>query len=360
MKIFAGAGESSGDRILASLLHGLRGPFPDAEVRGFGGPLSRAQGLESAFPMEKMAVNGVGDVLRHGMFLASSYLRLKRMLRDFRPDLVLLVDYPGMNVGLARHALRLGHRVHYVAPPQLWAYRDAEARAARLRRSLSGASLQVLFPFEEEPYSSWAGSLCQGHFFTLHTERESSRGRLLLCPGSRSQIVRRNLSLWLDHLSKSGWTGGIDVLTPEFLVAEVKACIRNHTQNRRDIAVLTDPVEAFSRAASAIAFPGTMTLELFLRRIPTRVWAVLDSLTLWSGRRKLRHDFTALPNLLLDREIFPEWVGTARDFLRAPPLLTGAFDGEPPGIADLVAMDEKMGSPEGVAVGVHACLELLP
>jgi lipid-A-disaccharide synthase len=360
MKIFAGAGESSGDRILAALLHGLRGPFPDLEIRGFGGPLSQAQGLDSFLPLEKMAVSGVGDVLRRGFFLAASYLRLRRALRDFRPDLVLLVDYPGMNIGLARRALSLGYRVHYVAPPQLWAYRNAEARVRRLKRSLKGASLQVLFPFEAEPYASWASSLCQGHFFALPGSPslldDSDEKRLLLCPGSRSHIVKRNLSLWLDHLSHSEWTGGIDILTPQFLVSEVRAQI----QNRFGIVVLTDPAQAFSRAASAIAFPGTMTLELFLRRIPTHVWAVLDPLTLWSGRRTLRYGLIALPNLLLGKQIFLEWVGTARDFVQAPPPLPESFQGEPLTLEDMVAMDEKMGSPEGVATGVHACLELLP
>jgi len=381
MKVFAGAGESSGDRILAALLHGLRGPFPDMEVRGFGGPLSRMQGLNSLFPMEKMAVNGVGDVLQRGAFLASAYVRLRKLLRDFRPDLVLLADYPGMNVGLARHALALGHRVHFVAPPQLWAYRDAEARVQRLKRSLKGASLQVLFPFEEEAYSSFGGPLCQGHFFaqsagqagqesfshentlpvlpTPSTKPQETRNRLLLCPGSRAAIVRRNLSLWLDHLSTSDGALDVDILTPEFLVSQVKEIIRD----RFGIVVLTSPEKAFSRAACAIAFPGTMTLELFLRRIPTKVWAVLDPLTLWSGRRKLHPGFIALPNILLGRAAFPEWVGMARDFARTPPPLAlsgDAFLGEPVAVEDLVALDEKMGSPEGVAVGVHACLELLP
>src|SRR5450631_2846856 len=98
MKVFAGAGEPSGDRILALLLQGIRLHIPNLEVCGFGGPLSGAQGLESRVPMKRLAVSGIGDVLRRGVFLLGVYVRLKRTLRNFQPDLVLLVDYPGMNL----------------------------------------------------------------------------------------------------------------------------------------------------------------------------------------------------------------------------------------------------------------------
>jgi lipid-A-disaccharide synthase len=312
--------------------------------------------LQSALPFESLAVNGVGDVLRNGIHLARAYLHLKRQLRNFRPDLVLLVDYPGMNAGLARTALRLGYRVHYVAPPQLWAYRHPEGRLRKLQRALSGASLQVLFPFEAGRYESWTTRLCQGHFFSPPAPKPPDGNRLLLCPGSRRGIVLRNLPLWWRRLSDAGWRDGVDVLTPEFLVSEVKAIIKN----KPEVSVFTDSAQAFSRAASAIAFPGTMTLELFLARIPARAWAVLDPLTLWAGRRKMRNRFTALPNLLLDREIFPEWVGTADAFRKNPPPWPDSVINWPSvSNADVMSIQEKMGSPDGVKTGVRACLELL-
>ncbi len=360
MKIFVGAGEASGDRILASLLQGLRSRFSDLEITGFGGPLSLAQGLQSMGPIEHLAVNGVGDLFRHGISLAQSYFHFKRALRMFKPDLVLLVDYPGMNVGLVREALRLGYPVHYVAPPQLWAYRNLQSRLLRLRRALRGASLQVLFPFEKQCYTPWVTKLCQGHFFSPPSISPPTGNRLLLCPGSRREVVRRNLPLWLKRLSD--WPGGIDILTPEFLARDLEKIILKNPPvvvpvETPRIEVLTDPSKAFSRASVAISFPGTMTMDLVLHRIPTSVWAVLDPLTLWAGRRKLWSEFTALPNLLLEREIFPEWVGTKRDFKRNPPPLLSTLP--PVSNVDLAAIEEKMGSSSGMETGVKACLELL-
>ena len=364
MRVFAGAGEASGDRILAALLKGLRAHFPDLEASGFGGPLSETQGLKSLLPIQQLAVSGVGDVFRRGVFLTSAYLRLKKALREFQPDLVLQVDYPGMNVGLVRYAKRLGLRVHYVAPPQLWAYRNPGPRLHRLRRSLNGVSLQVLFPFELKFYEPWATRLCQGHFFSAPSGSPPFGDRLLLCPGSRREVLRRNLPLWLQQVSD--WKNGIDILTPKYLVKDVEVAVAEWSAGLRlrsatgglyrGPAILADSEEAFSRAASAISFPGTMTLELFLHRIPTSVWAVLDPLTLWMGRRKLRNRFTALPNLLLDKEVFPEWVGTAKNFKRQPPILQNASDISD---EDRIAIQKKMGLFNGVETGVQACLELL-
>jgi lipid-A-disaccharide synthase len=215
MRVFVGAGEHSGDRILAALLRELRSRIPNLELRGFGGPLCAAQGLRSLLPFQSLAVNGVGDVLRAAPFLAAGFFRLRRALGRFRPDLVLLADYPGMNVGLARSALRRGLPVHYLAPPQLWAYRRPEKRAGRLRRALGGASLQVLFPFERDCYAPWATRLCTGHFFAPSPEDPAQSAKLLLCPGSRAPVLRRNLPLWLRRLREAGFAGDLNVLVPE-------------------------------------------------------------------------------------------------------------------------------------------------
>ncbi|HEX2613295.1 MAG TPA: hypothetical protein VHO02_06865, partial [Fibrobacteria bacterium] len=277
MRLFVCAGEASGDRILAALLAGLRARVPGLEVRGAFGPLSKAdaslEGVESVFPLRGLAVNGIADVLRAGPSLWRARARLLRELRTFRPDRVLLVDYPGMNVPLARAARSLGIPVHYVAPPQLWAYRDPSARLRRLRAALEGVSLQVLFPFEADAYAHWIPAIRQGHFFAAHVPPgDTARaGRLLLCPGSRLGVLRRNLPPWLARLRAAGYPAeSLDVLVPEFLVDEARAICDDSS------TILTDRDAAFARAGAAIAFPGTITLELLLRRVPTRVWAVLD------------------------------------------------------------------------------------
>jgi lipid-A-disaccharide synthase len=387
LRVFAGAGEASGDRILAALLRGLREARGDTgiEARGFGGPLSEAQGLHSLYPLRDLAVNGFFDVIRRGVFLARAYARLRRALVDFSPDLVLLVDYPGMNLGLARLALRRGIPVHFVAPPQLWAYRKSsvpgapQARLRRLRATLEDpsfprASLQFLFPFEAGPYAPWTGRTCQGHFFPEPAFDPARGTRLLLCPGSRRGVVARNLPLWLANVRAFfGTLEGVDVLVPEFLREEARRLCGTRAQANepgaddwKGPAILTDRDQAFARAGAAIAFPGTVTLELFLHRIPTRAWAVVDSLTLHLGRKRLRGPHLTLPNVLAGREVLPEWVGTVTDFTRNPPRLPSTiaeWNAPHPGLnaTDAVApVWAAMGSDRGVEEGVKACLEIIP
>jgi lipid-A-disaccharide synthase len=304
-------------------------------------------------------VNGLFDVLRRTFFLARAYARLRRALAAFRPDLVLLVDYPGMNLGLARAALKRGVPVHFVAPPQLWAYRAPGTRRQRLRRDLKGASLQFLFPFEADSYAPWAVPVSQGHFFPEPAFDPPRGTRLLLCPGSRAGVMTRNLPLWLGRVRAFfGTLQGVDVLVPEFLGEEARRLCGE------DAEVLTDRDQAFARAGAAIAFPGTITLELFLRRIPTRAWAIVDPLTLWMGRRKLRGPPLSLPNVLAGvrgkQEILPEWVGTVTDFKRNPPGIperVGDWSGADPADA-AAAVWAAMGSNQGVKKGVEACLAL--
>lgn len=365
LRIFIGAGEASGDRIAAEVLKALRARVDALTLAGFGGPLCAAEGLQSSISLHDLAVNGVSDVLRRAVFLMRIRARFLRELEAFRPDVVLLVDYPGMNVSLARRARALGIPVHYIAPPQLWAYKNPARRLARLRRTLQDVSLQTLFPFEAASYPAWNTPITQGHFFPLPAfEAAHERGgtRLLLCPGSRRGVLRRNLPLWLARVKAFfGTLEGVDVLVPEYLEDETRAlcAIAGKTAPEDASAtptIITDPAQAFARAGAAIAFPGTVTLELLLQRIPLRVWAVLDPLTLWAGRRALRGPWLALPSAIAGKMLFSEWVGMRADFRRAPPEIPEArADWNPAATAEAVAaVWTLMGSAEGAATAAEA------
>lgn len=345
-----GAGEASGDRILASILRDLRSrPEVAASLTlaGFGGPLAAREGLTSRLSLRDLAVNGIGDVLRRGAFLWRTRAQLLRDLKDFKPDAVLLVDYPGMNIPLARAARRAGIPVLYIAPPQLWAYKNPARRLGRLRRNLKGVTLQVLFPFEADSYPHWNPPLVTGHFFeqpSFESALERGGTRLLLCPGSRRGVLRRNLPLWLTRVREFfGTLDGVEVLVPDYLVDDARTICTavggggtvgvTHASPLHNVTITTDRDAAFARAGAAIAFPGTVTLELFLARIPTRVWGVIDPITHAVARRALRGPHIALPNVIAARAgatvphaVIPEWLGTAADFRSTPPEIPARHD----------------------------------
>ncbi|HLP40250.1 MAG TPA: hypothetical protein VK465_01975, partial [Fibrobacteria bacterium] len=221
MNLFVSAGEVSGDRILAAVLAALRERVPDLKVRGLGGEASARQGLQPLLPLRRTAVSGLGDVLARAGFLA----RMRRVAFEClesreagRPDLALLVDYPGLNLRLAARARALGVPVYYIAPPQAWLYKDAAGKAARARRFLAGCVVHALFPFERDTFFAGAERVVRGHFLEAAAESEGGGlrkpagygegGLLLLCPGSREGALRRNLPAWLRALAGAGLLPG--------------------------------------------------------------------------------------------------------------------------------------------------------
>jgi len=143
LRVFVSAGEASGDAILGKVLARLRAEAPGLELAGLGGPGAEAQGLRPLFPISRTAFSGAGDALARAPFALRLWFAAARKLREFRPDLVLLVDYPGLNLRLARLARGLGIPVHFIAPPQAWALPAArktieDPRTAAKERRRSG------------------------------------------------------------------------------------------------------------------------------------------------------------------------------------------------------------------------------
>jgi lipid-A-disaccharide synthase len=334
-RLFVSAGEASGDKWLAQTLQELRRQLPPEvrlEVAGLGGPRSEAQGLVSSAPLTSLAVNGIADVVRQAPRLLFAYAQALRAWKRLRPDAVLLVDYPGMNRHFWERAQKENLPVLVLAPPQLWSRQPDPRRLARWRRLAQDASIQVLFPFEADDWLSFGARVRQGHGFFNEPPRyhptppSESEPVLLLCPGSRPAAMRRNLAAWLkawrgerDSLTESGRTGKpetLGVLVPEALRRQA---LQLATPYGSAIQVFSDLDQARlgSSSVEAICFPGTMTLELALAGIPFAALGLIDRWTWRWARRRVRVDHVALPNILLHRRLFPEWVGPPSDFALA-------------------------------------------
>jgi lipid-A-disaccharide synthase len=359
VRVFVSAGEASGDRILGATLARLRAEIP-LELCGLGGPEAEAQGLVPLFPIKRTAFSGAWDVARNLPFAARMDAAARAALRRFRPDLALLVDYPGLNLRLARAARALGVPVHFIAPPQAWAYRDRERKLRRARRSLDGCSLQPLYAFEAADWEGTALRAVSGHFQDTVIPRLPGSGMVAVCPGSRLPVLRRALPVFLRLLRAADPSPGAPaaVIAPPFLAAEARAIVRRH--GRPGITVRTDAYAAMSEAARALAFPGTITLELARRRVPTVVMAPLDPLTYALGRRLLASRALALPNLIAGEAIFPEWAGTrpeAAVFRALWESLPAADD--PDWNRRLDRLEARLGPGDGAGVAARACLDLL-
>ncbi len=147
-RIFLSAGEASGEHYGASLIPAIRQLVPDAEFFGLGGQRMEALGFRRIVRAEDVAVMGITEVILHMPRIYGEYRKLKASILRERPDLAILIDFPDVNLSLARHLKRAGVPVLYFVSPQLWAWKKYRIRD--VQRYVD--RMLVIFPFEEQFY----------------------------------------------------------------------------------------------------------------------------------------------------------------------------------------------------------------
>ncbi len=313
MKIHIVAGEASGDVLGARLIAAIRAREPAAVFSGIGGERMAKQGFPSLFPIGELAVMGLLEVLPSLRRLAR---RLEEAVEDVaarRPDLLVTIDSPGFTLRLAaRVKARLGIPVvHYVAP-QVWAWRPGrvEHLARRVDRILA------LLPFEA-PLFEAAGIPVA---FVGHPVLENARGcgarlgvpaakrPLLVMPGSRLGEVGRLLPVFEAALRRLP----ADVQPVIALAGPVEDAVRARTAAwpappllLRDAGAKRD---AMAGCAAGLIKSGTSSLECAAAGLPHVVAYRVNPVTAFLVRRMVRVRFASLVNLLLDREVVPEFI----------------------------------------------------
>ncbi|HVF65388.1 MAG TPA: lipid-A-disaccharide synthase [Casimicrobiaceae bacterium] len=317
------AGEASGDALGATLIRAMRRRHPHVRFAGIAGPRMQAEGCESWYPLEQLAVRGLVEVLRHIPELWRLRRGLyKRLLRE-RVPLFIGVDAPDFNLGLEAKLKRRGVRTVHFVSPQVWAWR-AE-RIAGIGRATH--RVLALFPFETGLYDearvpvTYVGHPLAASAATAATRREM-RGRFLLrpatpvfalLPGSRlseidmhAETVLRTAALIHDARPDA-----------QFLVPLVTRATRERFDEfryRLDLAALPISMlyghaeEALRVADVALVSSGTATLQAALARCPHVIFYRVTRLTAWILRRKLTLPWVGLPNVLAGRFIVPEFL----------------------------------------------------
>jgi lipid-A-disaccharide synthase len=324
MRVFFSVGEPSGDLHASKLIRALQSRCPEAEFFGFGGTLMQNAGCRLIFRLTDLAVMGILPVIP----LLWKFIRLARAARRYliqhRPDVVVLVDFPGFNWWIARAAKREGIPVYYYLPPQLWSW--APWRIRKMRRLVD--YVLCCLPFEAEWYRrhGMAAELVGHPFFDEVREhpldesfvRAHASGpdepprTVAILPGSRRHEVSCNFPVQMRVME------ALQRLVPDvrFLVACYKEPQRRMCEEmlRRFGRVL--PVELhvgrtseiIAAADAALMVSGSVSLELMARRTPAVVIYRVARLTYWIGWLLVTCRFASLPNLIAGREILPEFI----------------------------------------------------
>jgi len=322
LRIGVVAGEASGDLLGAGLIGALRARHPEAQIQGICGPRMLDAGCLSHYPMERLSVMGLFEVVGRLPELVRQRRALARTLRAWRPHVFVGVDSPDYNLGLEGRLKAAGiPTVHYVSP-SVWAWRQY-----RLGKIAAVTDLVLaLFPFEADFYRRHRIPVeFVGHpladAVTLETDRGAARMGLgiaaegevvALLPGSRGSEVGR---LAEPMLGAAQWLlqrrPGLRFVVP--LVSTATRRLFRDALGRVGGSLPLTEVEGRSREAMAasdvvLLASGTATLEAMLIRRPMVVTYRVTPMTAWVARRLVTVQHYAIPNLLAGRNLVPELI----------------------------------------------------
>jgi len=317
LRIALVAGEASGDILGAGLMRALKAQHSAVEFIGVGGPLMQAEGLTSYFPMERLSVMGLVEVLGRLRELLVRRKLLIQTLIEEKPDVFIGIDAPDFTLNIELRLRQAGIKtVHYVSP-SVWAWR--QKRVLKIRE---GCDLMLtLLPFEARFYEEKGVPVrFVGHTLAdtipLHADRAAARAELglpdgplvALMPGSRGGEVGRLGTLFFDAAERlQALKPGVRFVLP-CASPQRRAQIETLLQGRNLPLTLLDGQSHLALAAcdAVLIASGTATLEALLYKRPMVVAYRLAPLTFWILKRMVKSPYISLPNLLAQRLLVPE------------------------------------------------------
>lgn len=317
--IYVIAGELSGDAHGAGLLSVLLRSMPGLTILGAGGPKMRAiagEGLRDW--VEDAAVMGVWEVLKHYRWFQQQFHEMVDEIKKARPQVLLLIDYPGFNLRFAKAVREIlpDTKIVYYISPQVWAWN--RGRIPQMAKMLD--EMMCLFPFEQEIFSS-AGlrTTFVGHPLVdeLEAERQSiqrDENLLGLFPGSREREVSRLFPVMLDAVELLLVDHPSVRFSAPAASAKLAAIMRELVANRGlgDCVVVSDgnSHELMQRAYCGVIASGTATLEAAYFGLPYVLVYKVAWPTYWLGKLLVRIDFIGLVNILAGRGVVKELIQT--------------------------------------------------
>ena len=312
MRYYIIAGEASGDLHGGNLIKALHRQDSTADVRAWGGDHMAAAGATIVKHYRDLAFMGFVEVIRHLRTIFRNIDFCKHDILAYRPDVLVLIDYPGFNLRIAAWAKAQGLKVVYYISPQVWAWK--EGRVAQIKKNVD--KMLVILPFEVPFYKKWDfEAQYVGHplIEVVRQEKEevpvvpiAEKPIIALLPGSRSQEIRQKLPIMLSVVKDfpayqfvvAGAPSQPDALYQEMIGDTPVILLRNQTYN------------LLKQSYAALVTSGTATLETALFGVPQIVCYKGNPVSYWLARKLVKVKYISLVNLIMDREVVKELIQT--------------------------------------------------
>jgi lipid-A-disaccharide synthase len=311
------AGEASGDLHGARLIQALRQRLPDVCISGAGGSAMEAAGAQIVVDIRDLSVMGITAVLLKAPQILRLLSRLKRLLAQRRPDLLVLIDFQDFNLHLAGYAKKIGIPVLFYISPKVWAWRAG--RIHKIKRRVD--HMAVIFPFEKSFYDNHGvPATFVGHPLMDGAPAENAHEQgnpfgknrsVALLPGSRaSEVIRL-----LPEMLKAAHILQQEEPELQFVISRapsIDAALIDHLTQHHGVAqasITDDPVyDIFRHCRLAIVASGTASLEAAIYGIPTIIIYSVSNLTYMLGKLLVRVPHIGLANLIANKRVLPELV----------------------------------------------------
>lgn len=315
MRYFLIAGEASGDLHAAPLISALREKDKNAEFAFLGGDkMKETAGCDPIVHYRDMAYMGFADVIRHLRKINNNFSKARNAIKDFRPDCLILIDYPSFNLRMAKYAKKAGIKVFYYIPPKVWAWK--EWRVKTIKKVVD--KVFAIFPFEVDFYrkhdyeAQYAGNpsvseIDKALINVLPREQFIKKNKLqdkplvALLPGSRLGEIRENLKIMTETMRQFPQYRGV--------VAGAPGVDAEYYKEYTHLPVVFGQTyDLLANARAALVTSGTATLEAALMGTPqVALYQGGGSKMLYDiMKRVLKIPFVTLPNLIAGKEIIPE------------------------------------------------------
>ncbi len=310
MRYYIIAGEASGDLHGSNLITELKKKDASADIRCWGGEKMQATGATLVKHYKELAFMGFLEVIKNLPTILKNIKFCKTDILQFKPNALILIDYPGFNLRIAKWAKEQGIPVIYYISPQVWAWK--ENRVKLIKKCVD--KMLVILPFEKEFYAKWNYEVeYVGHplvevvdeYQVSSIKYQVSGNTIALLPGSRQQEILKKLPIMLevakhfpDYQFVVAKAPGLD----ESFYAELLAPYKNVS------SVVNKTYELLVQSKAALVTSGTATLETALFGVPEVICYKGSAFSYQIAKRLIKIKFIGLVNLIMDKEVVKELI----------------------------------------------------
>lgn len=316
LKLYFIVGEASGDLHAANVMKALREENQNIDFRFWGGDLMSEVAGKPVKHIKELAFMGFVEVLMNLRTILKNITICKEDILAYKPDALVLVDYPGFNLRIAEWAKKQSIKVYYYISPQVWAWK--QSRVHKIKRDVD--HLFAILPFEKDFYAKFGMEVeyvghplldaieqyrsIQQNTDVFHAKHNlDERPIIAVLPGSRKQEVNVKLPIMLEALKDFSNYQIIVAGAPSLDATFYQPLMKNHAQ-----VIHHETYDILSAAEFAVVTSGTATLETALLNIPEVVCYKGSAISYHIAKRLIQIKFISLVNLIMDREVVKELI----------------------------------------------------